>query len=136
MKLTRILLSLTGALCVTAAQAAYDGTITFGNRPAGYGTGPGGAFELTVTGGLSDLVTGAGGKFLSFCIEHDETIIIPGGYNANINSQAIDGGVGGPSPDPISLATAWLYSYFRSGALASYGYVYGNNASANALQDA
>ena len=41
---------------------------------------------------------------------------------------------GGPAN--VTLGTAWLYSEFCSGDLASYGYVYGDPNSANQLQQA
>jgi hypothetical protein len=51
----------------------------------------------------------------------------------SISDRAINGGVG-PVGDPIAFETAWLYTQFINHTL--FGYTYGDNSSANALQDA
>jgi len=47
----------------------------------------------------------------------------------------VNGGNGGPNPDPISVGTAWLYYNFATGNLANYNYGAGRAASAAALQN-
>ena len=125
-----LLLAVPAQADITVGDYTYDGTVGIGLRPAGYGTGPGGAFQITTGAGLETVV---GSSFLSFCIERNEYINLPGNYYGNVNSAAVEGGVG-PAGDPISLATAYLYAEFRRGTLS--GYTYGSNESANELQDA
>lgn len=132
MKTLSLLTGIAAALVAITAQAAYDGTISIGARPTGYGSGPGGAFDVTVLSGLGQLNSG---NFLTFCIEKNEYITVPGSpYDVDLGPSSVKGGLGGPQPDPISIGTAWLYSQFRKGTLANY--TYGNNTSANQLQDA
>ena len=53
-----------------------------------------------------------------------------------INNNAVQGGTGNNTGDPLSVGTGWLYSQFASGTL---GYNYGaanRTTSANALQTA
>lgn len=81
-------------------------------------------------GGGAFYITGdASPAFYTFCLEKDE-FFTPGGsyYIGSITSGAIEGGIAGGNPDPISGDTAYLYSRWASGAIA-------NNAdNANALQ--
>jgi len=129
-----MLIGAAGLLCVGTAQASYDGVVNI-DRLGGYYSGNGGEFTVTVVSGLGTLV---GSPFQTFCLESGEYVNIPGyGYNVNLNSKAINGGVG-PAGDPISIGTAWLYSQFRGGALSGYNYSPGTGriASAGALQAA
>lgn len=57
--------------------------------------------------------------FLSFCIELSEHFSFGGPFNSNVGNAAVLGGIDGGSPDPISKATAWLYSQFRAGTIAT-----------------
>ena len=115
-------------------------------RLDGYFSGNGG--EFTLSGG--DLVNfqpnyanstknqGAYDPSIqSFCVETDEYVSIGGTYNFKVSGAAIEGGSGGPSPDPISKGTAWLYYQFLQGTL---GYDYDStktrNSSAGDLQKA
>jgi hypothetical protein len=78
-------------------------------------------------------------SFQTFCIEVGEHISgYPSTYNAQLSTQAVMGGSGGPSPDPVSQGTGWLYSQFARGTLAGYDYSGGAGrlASADALQRA
>lgn len=52
----------------------------------------------------------------------------------SIDTSAIAGGSGGPSPDPLDARTSYLYYHFAKGDLA--GYTYGSATSADALQAA
>jgi hypothetical protein len=82
-----------------------------------YGTrnvGQGGEFTLTATGTLT-------GTFQTFCLELNEYLSVAT-YNYVINSAAVQGGVGGPDPDPISKGTAYLFYNFAKGTLAGYDY--------------
>ncbi len=62
-----------------------------------------------------------GYTFASFCLERNEYISPGGSYNIDsITSGAMNGGVGGPNPDPISDQTAWLFWNFSRGTLDGY----------------
>lgn len=103
-------------------------SITFGNGP---GTTGGGEFK----------VYDAGGDYLynSFCIETDEFLDYSHVFMIDdISTEARSGGSGGPSPDPISQETAYLYNHFYWGSLAGYDYNYGTGRedSADELQNA
>lgn len=112
------------------------------NRISGYYQSgfDGGEFTLSGTPytGYYDSDATAGSGFQSFCLEKDEVISIPGTYEYQVSSAANAGGVGGPSPDPISIGTAWLYNQFASGALAGYQYTPGATRASHArsLQNA
>ena len=129
-------LALFGAQAVSAAPLASGNTVMIADGP---GNGPGGEFILTY----------ASGSFLSFCVEHNEFINVPGGpYTVTLNSNAVNGGTGfaatyggfnadvsgAAGADPLSNATAWVYSKYLAGALS--GQIVGNAASADKAQAA
>jgi hypothetical protein len=125
MKKLSLLVGLMGVLAVTNVQAAFDGALGITGTAGRIGTGGGGPFDLTKdTDGIPpyaptvafNQVFSQGNTFISFCVERNEYIDLSGnqGYRAVVNSAAVGGGVGGGSPDPICLATAWLYSTFRA----------------------
>jgi hypothetical protein len=73
--------------------------------------------------------------FNTFCVETNEYINFNIPYKvANISEYAVRGGSGGGSPDPIDEKTAYLFYNFAMGTLTDY--VYGSDASADALQKA
>jgi opacity protein-like surface antigen len=74
--------------------------------------------------------------FQTFCLEINENIFGQR-FWAELNTVAIGGGIGGGSPDPLSIGTAWLYKQFAQGNLAGYDYTPGPGraASARALQE-
>lgn len=123
MKKQLLTLGLTVLLAVPMAQAAYDGTVSINyldpslNRvDSGPGAG-GGEFRATI---VSDLTGVVGPSFLTFCLEKNENLLGNNAvYNAIISDSANLGGLGGGSPDPLSLGTAYLYSQFRQGLLAT-----------------
>jgi hypothetical protein len=98
------------------------------NRISGYYSGDGGEFSLYSTA-ISNADYNSAlrnlwktGSFQSFCLETDEFVgPLPGTYKANVSTSAIAGGSGGPSPDPISVGTAWLYSQFAQNVYALSG---------------
>jgi len=115
--------ALAGVLSLGAAQA-YDGQVNVNKHVGSLATDNGGPYEITVVGTpvgpLGQVKAAAGGgMFLSFCIELNEGLKFGGPYNANVANAAVLGGIGGGSPDPISKATAWLYSQFRAGLIAT-----------------
>lgn len=140
MKKLSLVLALAGVLAAPTARAAFDGKVNISDAP-GLGTSSGGAFWIDITQvntPIMGMVQGQGNPFLSFCIETAEYITVPGnGYDANVSAGAIAGGTGG-NPDPISKATAWLYSQFRAGTLsaATANAFQMNDAGGNALQAA
>lgn len=90
------------------------------------GLGGGGEFSAHVTGAnfinnYSDLAKYNGG-FSTFCLEYNEIIGYGGTYNVAVSSGAVDGGVRGGNPDPISKGTSYLYEQFGKGTLAGYNY--------------
>ena len=74
--------------------------------------------------------------FETFCVETNEFINPGSTYYYGISQNAINGGVGGGHPDPISQGTAWLYLNFAQGSLSGYHYTTGSlgNQSAGDLQ--
>ena len=76
------------------------------------------------------------GGFETFCIEYSEHFSPGSTFYYGISQGAMNGGVSGGNPDPISRGTAWLYLQFAKGTLAGYDYGLGpsGNASAAALQ--
>ena len=100
--------------CASIAALALDTVYV----APGYGSrnvGTGGEFTLTASGSLT-------GTFQTFCIEQGEYLSDNTTYNYVINSAAVQGGVGGPDPDPISKGTAYLFYNFAKGTLAGYDY--------------
>jgi hypothetical protein len=75
--------------------------------------------------------------FQTFCLERNE-FLSGQPFDGWLNTAAVNGGLGGGSPDPISIGTAWLYKQFAEGNLAGYDYTpgAGREASARALQEA
>jgi hypothetical protein len=145
---------------VSAAQAdVRDGSLNFRNVPNTQ-SGRGGEYNIQPTSGPAlDFVSGTPGlsaypgSFQSFSLEENEDVGISSGpyvYDYDINTGAVDGGVGGQLPntdfDPLSPITAWLYTSFINGSLGdvgtfgTYAYDYtvgsGREASAGALQRA
>ena len=111
-----------GLLLMSPAANAYPveagDTITI-NHGIGNANG-GGAFYITGD---------ASPAFYTFCLERDE-FFTPGGsyYIGSITNEAIEGGISGGNPDPISGDTAYLYSQW-----SNYGIAHTAD-NANALQ--
>lgn len=110
----------------------------------GVGSVRGGVFQITinsVAGLTPDKVGGdivVGNSFLSFCIEVTETVNPPANYSFDVNTASISGGASPLNPQPLVSQTAFLYSQFRAGTLASVIGSFNANANGdiNALQDA
>ena len=111
-------------------------TVTIG--PGDYQYGIGGEFKATVgSEGIPGYSTGS--TFQTFCLERNEYFSYGTTYYVNINDEAVNGGVGGPSPDPLDARTAWLYNEFLDGTLTGYDFDdndIGRRTSAAALQNA
>lgn len=101
----------------------------------GPGTTGGGEFWVDVVGkGVSGPINGSNHDFITFCVERNE-YFTPGEdlKVAAVSTAAVNGGVAGGSPDPISPATAWLFTQFWYGTLPGYAHT---PAKANSLQRA
>lgn len=116
-------------------------------RKDGYYVGGGGEITITPSAELSGFLnyydTKARGAtdFQTFCMEVGEDITSGVTYTATMGDKVISGGVG-PSGDPLSIGTAWLYHEFQNGALDGYDYddttggeSSGRSISAGMLQD-
>jgi hypothetical protein len=94
------------------------------------------------TGGGEFRVFDDSGTYLfnTFCLETNEYISFGTPYRVDsITTTAINGGSGGPKPDPLDEKTAFLYYNFATGNLTGYDYSdsgYGLVNSANDLQKA
>jgi len=60
-------------------------------------------------------------SFNAFCLEMSESVFSGQTYNAILNNKAIMGGIG-PSGDPLSIGSAYLFNQFRLGVLSGYTY--------------
>jgi hypothetical protein len=118
-------------VAVPGAQAtplAVGDTIKLLDGP---GTTGGGEFKLYHQHGVGDWNFQGN----TFCLEKNESITKGQPVKIYGITDAADlGGIGGGSPDPLDDMTAWLYLGFSRKTLV--GYVYGTDASANALQNA
>lgn len=112
------LLATTSAFATISYNGTYSGTLTLGL-----------AYGDAIAVNSSGL-----GTFTSFCL--NSTVYANSGqtYNYVSSDTVTPANTGGPAT--ITLGTAWLYSEFSSGDLASYGYVYGDPNSADQLQQA
>lgn len=151
MKVTQ-LLTLTGAIGLLSAPLANAGLVDIVSGPIG-GADGGGTFKIIIedSTGLEKVIGGkppgfslSDNEFLTFCLEKNE-YFTPGlgdpRYNTVVSTAAVAGGVGGGSPDPISKATAWLFSQFAAGTLDDQTFTGGTfsyigNDGANDLQRA
>lgn len=102
----------------------------------GPGTTGGGEFWVDVLGtGATGTINASNNDFITFCLEKNETFNSYGQdlKVAAVNTAAVSGGVAGGNPDPLSAATAWLYTSFVDGTLAGYS---PTSTLANSLQKA
>jgi len=117
------------------------------SRKDGYYVGGGGEITITPSAELSwvlnyyDSKARGANDFQTFCMEVGEDITDGVTYTATMGDRAISGGVG-PSGDPLSIGTAWLYHEFQNGTLDGYDYddttggtSSGRSISASMLQD-
>lgn len=142
-------------LCTFLVSPAWADSIQtwYGSDLDGYRTGVGGEFTLKIVDNASNVdispylanyssltknQDGYKPSFQSFCVEKNEYITNSMEYNFDLGASAVEGGVGGPKPDPISIGTAYLYQQFATGQLAGYNYTPGSgrSASADLLQNA
>jgi hypothetical protein len=125
-----------GSSPATAAMIfpSVGDTLTFKLDPMGGGTNGGGPFDADINKVNVNPFTV---DFITFCLEKDETLSLNTPFMvASITTSAINGGVGGPSPDPLNERTAFLYQNFVMGTLDNYGFDYTDAADYVALQQA
>ena len=136
-------------LSLIAVAPAEAGTITLVRDTGanGYsGDNGGGEMGVSVFTG-ADVVPMAsnakvsGSFFQTFCIEKNESFAPGANYQWTLSGEAHSGGVSGqtsPGTDPISAATAYIYTQFYFGQLANFDYTLGagRKASATQLQNA
>ncbi|MCX5645812.1 MAG: PEP-CTERM sorting domain-containing protein [Phycisphaerae bacterium] len=125
---------------LTAGSALASPTVTV-TQTSGYYSGSGGEFTLTPNADLASLL-GHTGAFESFCVEKTEYVNMGSTYAAQLNTEAMLGGLnnGAPGPnggDPLDARTAYLYTQFAAGTLSGYNYSPDTHRvdSAKALQD-
>jgi len=126
------------ATSISAVAVPVPVTVT---RVPGYFSGSGGEFTISGSPWANtppyNSVALVGGGFQTFCVELNEHVIMGNTYLAELNLKAVNGGVGGGSPDPLSIGAAWLYKQFAEGNLFGYDYTLaGRAASAALLQEA
>ena len=166
MKTKLLIISIAMVLCVNAVSvmADYSGGVVVVDRVSGYYSGPGGEFTLsTATLSTSEYSTSptstknilinsstsAGPmvtSFQTFCVETDENVDPPSDviekttvneyWSGGIQSDAVQGGSGGGSPDQLDPMTAYLYTQFATGALASSATPYDYDPTVNRASDA
>lgn len=78
--------------------------------------GGGGPFHATTTAGS---VLGVA-SFVTFCLEFNEHFSYNVAYDFTLSSGAVNGGVAGGNPDPLSEATKWLYQQTVSSQYTSW----------------
>jgi hypothetical protein len=102
------------ALCAFASTASasyvlsgekvkvFDGAGDAGQS----GSRSGGAFDLVVQNSTR--------SFRTFCLELNEFLTFDVVYDVSVSNEAVEGGIGGGSPDPISKATAYLFHKWQN----------------------
>ena len=136
MKKMTLVVSMMLMIMMLAVPSAYADTIAAGDwirlYDAGIGTTNGGPFNL-----YKEIGASYNYQFDTFCVETNE-YFTPGAalYVADVTKQAVNGGTGGGSPDPLGANTAYLYYHFRIGDLGSLtgGNFQYNDTGADALQ--
>jgi hypothetical protein len=128
-------------LGVASSLAGMAGTLTINTGPYSNGNGLGGGEYTGTSATLSNasysaLAIGGMGGIETYCLEFSEHFSPGGTYNFTMGTAATNGSGGAVNgADPISNATAWLYSEFALGTLAGYDYTsVGRQASNSALQ--
>ena len=139
------------AAALFGAQTAMAApmTLTTGDKVTlGYGAGANGdqwgGGEFLVSGVAGMVAQGVGDSFFTFCLEYSEHFSPGSQYFVRINTGAVNGGLsnlgtyaGDPNGtagfDPMSKATAWLFTQFMTDA-SSLGYdMSGGKNQANAV---
>ena len=107
---TAILAALIAAAPVGADPIKTGDTVVIVDDP-GTANGPATPYG---GGGGPFLATANNSSWISFCLEINEHVSFNQSYFVELGAAAKDGGYGGGNPDPISDATAWVYSTYRA----------------------
>lgn len=118
------------AVAMALTSGSFAATLTLSLNATSNGNGLGGGSYTASGSGLDtsayapQSVIGGAGTFETFCLEYTEYFNSGSTYNYTLANAATLGGGGGAvgGQDPISMATAWLYSQFAAGTLAGYDY--------------
>ena len=149
-------------LCMLWGTAVQAATVVLHYDTNNYSAGGGGEFRATLVGVANSVEQAAGVKvsnpsapvgatvYQTFCMETNEFFTPDATYYVRVNTAAVNGGSGGSLPtgdpisggpgDPLDPRTAYLFTRFSDGTLASLGYNYtlgsGRSTTASALQQA
>lgn len=110
------MMALGAVLATASADVGQDGVVLFQSTSPYGGRNGGGEFVMQSVSGRDF------GTFITFCIELNEQVAVGQQYKFDINTEAVDGGAGGPSPDPLDIRTAALYEAFVRGTLEYYDF--------------
>lgn len=105
------------AIIAVSADTSIAGSVTIsvsGGGATRFDDFSGGEFYISQSSGIPD--KGAP-NWIAFCVERNESFSSGTQYFADWGSAAVNGGVSGGSPDPISAGTAFIYTRFRQGLL-------------------
>lgn len=118
----KIRLALCAVVIASVAASAHAGVVRITGNSYQYGEG--GEFTITPISGMNGITGQArdlsANSFQTFCVEYSEHINLGSTYYTQLATSSSRGGVGGGSPDPLSPATAYLYTQFRMGTLSNY----------------
>jgi hypothetical protein len=103
------------AALLAGAGLASAQTISF--DPGFTSIANGGPF-VAFTNGIANIVGGVAG-FETFCVELDENLNFTETFDGAVSTAAMQGGIGGGNPDPLSAQTAYLYAGYRNGSLTT-----------------
>jgi len=114
-----LILLLSVIFCIAISHSAHAVSISVGDIIT-FKDGPG-----TTAGGEFMVYSGDGVTYLfnTFCIETNEYIDFKSQFIVDsISTEAVGGGKGGGSPDPLDPRTPYLYYMFATGQLSNYRY--------------
>jgi len=106
-----VAVSLTVAVLALAGNVGATPMVTLTTSSLRDGSFGGGPFSADLLGNAKNP------DFLTFCIEINEHISLPGTYDYSVGMYAVKGGQGGPKPDPLDERTAYLFRGFLNGSL-------------------
>lgn len=139
------------ALFGAQSAAAAPMTLTTGDKitlsySGGANGDPWGGGEFLASGVAGKVAQGVGDSFFTFCLEYTEHISLSTQYFLKLNTGTVNGGVstagtyasdtsGTATFDPLSKATAWLYTQFMTNAgLLGYDMTGGKNQASSVNQ--
>jgi hypothetical protein len=102
------------ALCAFASTTSASYVITGEKVKVFDGTGTAGQSGGLSGGAFDVFVQNSTRSFRSFCLELNETLTFGAVYDVVVSNEAVKGGVGGGSPDPLSKVTAYLFATWQN----------------------